>query len=244
MMIVIGIFVGIAMGLTGAGGALISIPLFIHFFDMTLKEASTFSLAGVVISAFLNYFFQRDKVDYRLAIKLILFASLGSLITFPLKAYVSDLVIAIMLSMIACYSLYSVWRPRKSEASDTKTGMSLIVFVGLILGFFATMTGLGGGVLLMPILISFFHFKQSHAVATSLFVISLSSLSSFLIQLSQDGSISMRADLVLLILGILISSYGVKLMIKRISVEKANWLRKISFSIIVAIAMLKIFFDF
>lgn len=245
MMILIGIFIGLAMGLTGAGGALISIPLFIHFFDMSLKEASTFSLAGVVISAFLNYFFQRSKVDYKVAVKLIIFASIGSLLSYPLKSYASDFLIAIMLSLIACYSLYTVWRPsNKAELAEKNTGLALTIFVGLMLGFFATMTGLGGGVLLLPILISVFHFPQSRAVATSLFVICFSSLSSFIIQIIQDDSIKMRSDLWLLVVGIIISSYGVKTLMNRVKPEKVDKIRKISFSLIVTMAMLKIFLEF
>src|SRR5690606_10643059 len=112
------------------------------------------------------------------------------------------------------------------------------------LGFFATMTGLGGGVLLLPVLISFFHFPQARAVATSLFVICLSSLSSFLIQILQDDSIKLRSDLWLLVVGILLSSYGVKTLMSKVPTEKVDKVRKISFSLIVAAAMVKIFLEF
>jgi len=38
-----GLIIGIVMGLTGAGGALVAIPLFMQFLALTLKDASVYS---------------------------------------------------------------------------------------------------------------------------------------------------------------------------------------------------------
>jgi uncharacterized membrane protein YfcA len=57
--------IGIVMGLTGAGGALIAIPLFIQFMGMNLKEASIYSLIAVVVASLLNFVEQRKATQYR-----------------------------------------------------------------------------------------------------------------------------------------------------------------------------------
>ena len=50
MLVLLGVIIGVVMGLTGAGGALVAIPLFMQFQGMSLKEASVFSLIAVVIA--------------------------------------------------------------------------------------------------------------------------------------------------------------------------------------------------
>ena len=47
----IGLFVGSLMGLTGAGGGIISVPLLIFGLGLPLNEAAPIALASVAISA-------------------------------------------------------------------------------------------------------------------------------------------------------------------------------------------------
>ena len=52
--ILIGVIVGLIMGLTGAGGALISIPLFLSLMNVSLKEATVLSLIAVMLGSLIN----------------------------------------------------------------------------------------------------------------------------------------------------------------------------------------------
>jgi uncharacterized protein len=47
----LGIFVGILMGLTGAGGGIISVPLLVFFLHLPMAEAGPIALTAITISA-------------------------------------------------------------------------------------------------------------------------------------------------------------------------------------------------
>lgn len=56
MIIVIGLLIGLALGLTGAGGSLVAVPLLMLFLGMGANEAAGLSLLGVFVGALLGIF--------------------------------------------------------------------------------------------------------------------------------------------------------------------------------------------
>jgi uncharacterized membrane protein YfcA len=243
-MLLAGLIIGLVMGLTGSGGALIAIPLFMHFQNMTLIEASSFSLIAVVLSASFNFFPQRKEADSKLAVSLIPFSIAGSFLAVPIKSGISPSVVGILLAIIALYSLYSVWKPTAPHVSSThvsKQGqIALVIIIGLTLGVLTTLTGLGGGVLLMPIFISIFKFSQHKAVATSLVVVAISSVFSILFQIQKGLIPVIDIQVVLLALGILITAIALQLSTKLISKTVLHKMRQIVFTLVVFVAMSKI----
>lgn len=243
MLLPIGIVIGVVMGLTGAGGALVAIPLFMHFLGMDLKEASVYSLIAVVLASLSNFYFQRKSANFKLAFLFILASTIGSLFSQPYKALLPDTGIALLLALIAVYSLYNVWVPSKHESSskEEKLNLSKTVIIGLILGVLTTFTGLGGGVLMLPVLLSMYKLPQKVAVATSLLVVGFSSLSSFVIQASRGMNLKLDVSFTALILGILITSYGLKWITSRIDSKKTDMIRKLVFTVVVVFSLAKIF---
>ncbi len=242
ILLTIGAIIGLVMGLTGAGGALISIPLFIHFQGMSLKEASIFSLMAVVIASTSNFIYQREEARINLALIMILSSSIGSLLSQPYKSYLSDIFIGIILSLISIYSLYSVWFHKGKLRGLMKSTPSIwiTILIGLLLGLLTTFTGLGGGVLILPILLSIYRLESKEAVATSLLIVGLSSLASFIIQI-KDISQPFESKYLLLIIGIIIVSYLLKKTMIKLSSQCQDNLRKVVFSIVVVISLTKIF---
>ncbi len=243
MLVIIGIIIGTVMGLTGAGGALVAIPLFMQLQGMSLKEASVYSLIAVVIASLSNFYHQRKEANIRLAILFVLFSALGSFFSTPFKHQIPDIGIAITLTVVALYSLYSVWIPSKKMPSENDQSLHLLktIPLGLLLGVLTTFTGLGGGVLMLPLLIGIYHLPQTKAVATSLVVVGFSSLISFLIQSSKGTEISLGLDFLGLIAGTLLTSYLLKIIILKIPSSFTSALRKIIFTIVVILAIIKIF---
>lgn len=243
MLLIIGVIIGFVMGLTGAGGALVAIPLFMQFLDMTLKEASIYSLLAVIIASLSNFYYQRKNASLSLAFTFVVFSALGSFLSWPYKNLLPDFGIAMMLALIALYSLWSVWVPRKKTEEENQGQVKGIktITIGLTLGVLTTFTGLGGGVLMLPILLSMYRLPQNIAVATSLVVVGLSSLASFVIQVSKGGGAQFETSFFALILGIVITSYLLKLLMARISTKTSDNLRKVVFTIVVALSLAKIF---
>jgi uncharacterized protein len=241
-----GLIIGLVMALTGAGGALIAIPLFMTFMGMSLKEASVLSLIAVVLASLISFIAQRKNTQYKTAISLIIFSTLGSYLSAPYKASLSDFAIAVLLSLVSLYALYNTWgnKERKGTNINLKGSDSfgfLSVPLGFALGMITTFTGLGGGVLMMPVLIGLYQFEIKKAVATSLLVVTLSSLSSLIIQSSRGLKVEFSVDLIFMIVGIFMANYLIKFFIKKLSEAQMGLVRKTVFTLVVIIALIKIF---
>lgn len=242
--LICGIIIGIVMGLTGAGGALVAIPLFMQFMGQSLKEASLYSLVAVVLASLLNFLAQKSFTKYKTSLIIIIFSSLGSYLMAPFKAAIPSFWIAIILSLVSLYALYSVWFPIKiKEESERKRNNENIisVLVGFALGGLTTFTGLGGGVLMLPIFIGIYSYSQQQAVATSLFAVGLSSLSSLLIQITRGSHFEIGIGFIYLLAGILSAVLLLKKYTKKIKPSLLIKMRQTVFTIVVAMALLKIF---
>lgn len=239
-----GLIIGVVMGLTGAGGALIAIPLFIQFLGMTLKEASVLSLFAVVIASLSNFVSQRKFSDLKNSAIIVVASSVGSYLSNPYKKLTPDIVVAILLTSVSIYALYSVWKPvRKMDSQGLKAEPTpfITILIGLFLGFLTTFTGLGGGVLMMPIFLNLYGHDQKKAVASSLLAVSLSSLSSLVIQINGGISLGLDLSIVYLIIGILSSAISLKILVVKIDQIKMIKVRQIVFSLVVVIALSKLF---
>lgn len=239
-----GILIGIVMGLTGAGGALVAIPLFMQFMGQSLKEASLYSLVTVVVASLLNYLAQKTFTKYRTGLVIVISSALGSYLTAPFKEALSSLWIAIILSVVSLYALISVWFPAKikeEHIGKTLDNIWLSLFVGLSLGALTTFTGLGGGVLMLPILLGIYRFTQPQAVATSLFAVGLSSLSSLIIQIYQGAKFEMGVGFIYLLVGIISAVFLLKRYSRHLESDVLMKLRQIVFSVVVLMALLKVF---
>jgi hypothetical protein len=238
-----GLIIGTVMGLTGAGGALVAIPLFMHFLQMELKDATVFSLLAVVIASIFNFFAQRKNTNYIIALLISFFSFFGSLVSTQLKPMTPEIVLKILLIFVSLYGVISIWRSKKNSTSDRinpSFPWKLSIIVGFFLGALTTFTGLGGGVLMMPVLINFYSFSQDKAIATSLFAIAISSLVSLFIQVQNGFRIPFDLSLVFLLLGIVASALGLKLLMIKLPIQKMDLVRKVIFTLIVFFAIIKI----
>jgi uncharacterized protein len=234
----IGVAVGSLLGLTGAGGAVIAIPLFMNVLKITVREATVFSLYAVVVGAGLNWIFQRKETQYITGLLLILFSFVGSLISKSIKSSSPDWLLSTFFLAVTLFSLWSLWRKGPVSQSTVKKSGSSRSFVkaalgGFFLGFVITMTGLGGGVILMPLLLGFLEVPMNQALPTSMLTITLSALISLAIQ--YDG-ISGRVEkplMAALLLGALLSIFFVKYLIRFLSNTTINNLRRITITLVI-----------
>jgi uncharacterized protein len=242
MSLILGLIIGIVMGLTGAGGALVAIPLFITFLNMPLKQATLQSLVAVIIASLSNFYFQRKFTDYKISFSLVIFAAIGSYLSNPFKNILPDLYVSLLLGGISLYSLYSVWNPAGPKAaSNGRITFPVTILIGLSLGVLTTFTGLGGGVLLLPILVGPYGFHQNRAVATGLLTVALSSLASLIIQIISGAKFQLDFSFALLVSGILLSAFVVKIISQKIPSPVLSLSRKIVFALVVALALAKLF---
>lgn len=230
--IFIGLVVGIIMGLTGAGGALISIPLFINLLDSSLKEATVLSLVAVLFGTSANLIGSLRKVDWKIVISFAVFGGLSNFFATGLKGKTPDIVIAVALCLVAIYSIVSVWQKKNDGDQKTvrKENFGKLLVTGLFLGILTTFTGLGGGVLLVPILIKFYGKSYHEALPTSLATIFLIALSSFLIQGETGFKLITFNELGLIGVGAVVSFIVLQKSLKLFKQEHVVLIRKIVFT--------------
>lgn len=231
---IIGLFVGAIMGLTGAGGALISIPLFMNLEGTILREATVLSLIAVIFGTSANLLGQLHKLDLRIVLTFSLSGAFSNFASLKIKSMTPDKVVAIVLTMIGLYSLWGVWSKSTREAQNTEGQNSYLKLLatGIMLGVLTTITGLGGGVVLVPILMKMFGKSYDEALPTSLATILIVSLTAFLFQLSTALLIISYVEIILLALGSLVSFMILKTSLRYFSDVSLAKLRKSVFTLV------------
>lgn len=238
----IGLTVGIIMGLTGAGGAMISIPLFMALLDTSLKEATVLSLVAVVFGTAVNLIGQITKVNNKIVIAFSLAGAMANILSLPLKSRTPDFMIAALLTIIGLYSIRSVWS-RKRNTLNSREEKNVIVkalFAGAFLGVITTLTGLGGGVILVPILINFFGKSYEEALPTSLGIILLISFTSFISQSKVALSLISLPQLAFIGGGALVAYFILKVFLSKIKESKILQLRRIVFSAVTVYSVISV----
>lgn len=230
------------MGLTGSGGALVAIPLFMTMTGAGLKEASIFSLIAVALASLINLYPVRQKINTKLSFILFTSSLLGSWSTVPIKAKVSDMALAMLLSAVALFGVFMTWKKRP-EACEPKLNVNIPItlLAGFLLGMLTTLTGLGGGVMLMPLLTGVFHLLTPVALATSLLTIFLSASASFVMQLANAPDLPQSSSLLIMSLGLVFSVQLLKVFTRLIPEGRMENIRKSIYTLIVALALVKIF---
>ena len=231
------------MGITGAGGAITAIPLFQIFVNSTLKEATVLSLITVFFGTVVNLLSRMREVNWRIALGLTLSGTVANYLSLPLKTKMPESVIVILLIMIGLFSISSIWRSPKSGENATKeTNFVTVILIGLFLGLITTLTGLGGGVLLIPLLLRVFGMSYEEALPTSLGSIMLISLSALFFQGEKALELIKVEEILYLGAGALAAFATLKLILRYFSPAQVLKLRKLVFSMATLISLIIVIF--
>lgn len=229
----IGFIVGLLMGVTGAGGAIIAIPLFQLLNGSTLKEATVLSLITVLMGTGINLASHFKNVKWNLALSLAISGTVANYLSLPIKTFIPEAIIVLLLVTIGVFSIWSVWKssPEKTQSEKNQIHPLIIILTGFFLGLITTLTGLGGGVLLIPLLLHIFRMDYEEAIPTSLSSIFLISFSSLLIQGAKTLELMRLSDFFLITTGGIIAFICLNLFLKKMSKTRKLKLRKYVFTI-------------
>lgn len=181
---ILGLFSGLLLGITGGGGAIVSVPALVYGLHMPMQVATTLSLFVVGGSAILGTYLKRKEVDWKKGIIFAIFGGLASPIGAYLAGRISETVLigsfAILMLLVSFLMLRkSFFKAKDSDLSQVRKYSNNIwqilpvaLFTGLLTGFF----GVGGGFMIVPALVILNRMDNKPAAATSLFIIALISL--------------------------------------------------------------------
>lgn len=171
-------------GLLGIGGGVVIVPLLALWTGMTQRRASGTSLAAIVpiaiVGALVYYFGSRaPQLDLKVAAFVMVGSAAGAALGAGLAPRISDyalkMLVAALLALAAVEELREAAIGGAVEAGSAShvglAGYALIVLLGLVIGAVSGLTGVGGGVLLVPTLVLGFGVGQRVAQGTSLLAI-------------------------------------------------------------------------
>lgn len=197
--LLLGAAVGIVMGLTGAGGGILAVPLLVFGMQLTVAEAGPVGLLAVGISAAVGagIGLQAGIVRYRAAVLIagsgVLLAPVGVWLAHRLDTRLLSLLFAGVLAWVAYRTLKDInGHGVEARAPDVDrpcirddvggrfiwTGKcaGVLALAGASAGILSGLLGVGGGFVIVPALQRFSNLAAQSVVATSLAVIALVSL--------------------------------------------------------------------
>lgn len=185
------VFVGIALGLLGGGGSILTVPLLAYVAGVEPKHAIAMSLLVVgVTSAIAAITHARaGRVRWRTAMFFGLAAMAGAYAGGRVAHYIPGTVLLVAFAVIMVAAGLAMLRGRKDTgASDADQHLPVvrIVLLGIAVGVISGLVGAGGGFLLVPALALLAGLPMPIAVGTSLVVISMQSFAGLAGHLSSE----------------------------------------------------------
>jgi uncharacterized membrane protein YfcA len=193
------IFIGIALGLIGGGGSILTVPVLVYLFTVDAVLATAYSLFIVGATSVVGSvsYFLKGLVNVKTA---VVFGVPSIIAVFLTRAYivpaipnevftVGDFVVtkSILLMLIfavlmifASYSMIKKDKPQDNNATIQVFNYPLILIEGTVVGILTGLVGAGGGFLIIPALVILSKLPMKEAVGTSLVIIAAKSLIGFL----------------------------------------------------------------
>jgi len=199
----LGSITGIVLGLTGAGGAILAVPLLIFGLHMSMAEAVPIALLAVCMSATIGALIGlvQGKVRYRAAALIAITGSLVSPVGLWLSQRLPHEPLTILFAFVLAYVAISMIRQGKQGNHDgnqtevmhphpspeipcmlgntdgrliwTWPCARILALSGSLAGFLSGLLGVGGGFVVVPALKKATFLQMQSILATSLAVIAV-----------------------------------------------------------------------
>ena len=193
ILLIFGVIFGIISSIAGIGGGALYMSLMVLLFSIPIDEArdtSTFIILLFSSAAFISYY-RQGKVDLKLPLIFAGFALVGGItatifsILFPIDNYVLKIIIASVvlasgLNMIRkVLTSYNLDKNNNAisviefsfENYDYKSKLTKGIPLFFFAGFVAYLSGIGGGMLFVPVLSILFYIPIHYTTAISVSMI-------------------------------------------------------------------------
>jgi uncharacterized membrane protein YfcA len=193
------IFIGVALGLIGGGGSILTVPVLVYLFAVEPVLATAYSLFIVGLTSAVgsvNYL-KKGLVNIKTA---IVFGIPSIISVFVTRAFIvpaipaevfsvggllitKDLLLMLFFAVIMIAASYSMIKKDKVVADTIpqkqKFNYPVILLEGAVVGVITGLVGAGGGFLIIPALVILSKLPMKEAVGTSLVIIASKSLIGF-----------------------------------------------------------------
>ena len=176
-LIILGCIVGLLSGFFGVGGGTILVPLLL-LLGYETKTAIGISVVQMAFSSmygsYLNY--KKGTLDVAMIIVVGVGGFIGALLSGFITSNVNDEVLEVIFLSFAIFALLRLFIKTKEHHEQREVARVLLFLIGLVLGAVSMSIGVGGSIILVPILVSFLHVPLKKAISAGLFFVVFSSL--------------------------------------------------------------------
>lgn len=193
------IFIGIALGLIGGGGSILTVPVLVYLFAIDVVAATSCSLFIVGLTSAVGSvsYFKTGLVNIKTA---IIFGIPSIIAVFLTRAFIvpaipkevfaigdfmvtKSILMMLLFAVLMIAASYSMIKKDKKKTTESKGEQKInypIIFLeGAVVGVLTGLVGAGGGFLIIPALVILSKLPMKEAVGTSLVIIAAKSLIGF-----------------------------------------------------------------
>ncbi|WP_373036804.1 sulfite exporter TauE/SafE family protein [Sulfurimonas sp.] len=177
----LGVTVGLLSGFFGIGGGTILVPLLL-LFGYETKIAIGIAVVQMVFSSVFGSYLNNKKgtLDVAMISTIGLGGFIGALISGSITSSFDDKTLEIIFLSFAIFALLRLFVKTKEEKSQKNVSKPLLFIIGFILGALSMTIGVGGSIMLVPILVGFLHVPLKKAISAGLFFVVFSSMAGFI----------------------------------------------------------------
>jgi hypothetical protein len=208
-LLLLGGFVGFLSGFFGIGGGTILVPLLL-FLGYDIKAAIGISVVQMVFSSIYGSYLNLKKgsLDVKMVSIIGLGGFVGALFSGVIVANVSGFTLQMVFLSFSVFALVRLFFKVKAHGKEKNAHALILLIMGFIVGILGTSIGVGGSILLVPILVGYFNIKLAKATSASLFFVMYSSISGFISQ-SFHGIIDYKTGLIIGVASLIGVYFGV-----------------------------------
>lgn len=172
ILIILGLFVGFLAGFFGIGGGTIMIPALLMM-GYSMHEAVAISIVQMLFSSvwgsYLNI--RKKLLDFKMIVPLGFGALLGGLLSPLLSLNSSERSLELIFLFFVVLGLIKFFYTPQIPISKPQQTKSVLFLIGSVIAFFSASVGIGGAILMTPLLYGFLGYELKKAIVISLFFI-------------------------------------------------------------------------
>jgi uncharacterized membrane protein YfcA len=210
-LIILGSSVGLLSGFFGIGGGTILVPLLL-ILGYETKIAIGISILQMLFSSVFGSYI--NNKNGTLDKRIVLFIGFGGFIGALLSGFIASLVSAESLEIVflsfASFALLRMFF-HTSEHKDQKEVSDLtLLLIGIPIGTISMTIGVGGSIILIPVLVGFLHIPLKKAISAGLFFVVFSSVAG-LISHAMSGYIDYESGITIGVASLIGVYFGIQL---------------------------------
>jgi len=203
-LLALGLAAGVLSGLFGIGGGIVMVPALIAIFGFDILDANAISLAAMLLPVSILgviAYYKAGYVDFRKSLFISLGLLAGSFFGAKIALNIGEGLLAKMYAGLLLYvavsyldipSLIKKNRINSETAIAPRGSVWAFILLGIFAGVIAGMFGKGGGLIIVPALVTIFRFDSKTAAATSLTALQLPVGLPSVIIYAQQGHLNIR----------------------------------------------------